>query len=210
LKWLNHTGYSNLFDSACGFFVVFACLSWSLLFPGLYRSTTEILNVYRVLFVCTGNICRSPAAEAIVRSLAGRAGLSRFLEVDSAGTHPCGEGGRPDPRMVKAAARRAYDLGSLRARRLADEDFFRFDRVLAMDRQNLKFLQRECPSSLHDKLGLFIDFAPETGENEIPDPYYGNAEGFERVLGLCEAAGRGLVDAVAFLAKGGAGPGRGV
>ena len=166
--------------------------------------------MYRVLFVCMGNICRSPAAEAIVRSLARKAGGPRFLEVDSAGTHVHDEGGRPDPRMVKAAARRACDLGGLRTRRLTDEDFFRFDRILAMDRQNLAFLQRKCPSALHDKLGLFIDFAPETGENEIPDPYYGNAEGFERVLDLCEAAGRGLIDAVALLSREGAGLGRGV
>jgi protein-tyrosine phosphatase len=156
-----------------------------------------------------GNICRSPAAEAIVRSLAGKAGLSRFLEVDSAGTHAYDEGVRPDPRMSKAAARRAYDLGGLRTRRLIEEDFLRFDRVLAMDRQNLKHLQRMCPSSLHDKLGLFIDFAPETGEDEIPDPYYGNAEGFERVLDLCEAAGKGLIDAVARLSRNGPGSGRG-
>jgi protein-tyrosine phosphatase len=166
--------------------------------------------MYRVLFVCMGNICRSPAAEAIVRSLAGKAGLSRSLEVDSAGTHAHDERGRPDPRMSKAAARRAYDLEGLRSRRLTDEDFFRFDRILAMDRQNLKFLQHMCPSGLRDKLGLFLDFAPETGEDEIPDPYYGNAEGFERVLDLCEAAGRGLIDAVALLVGNGAGPGRSV
>jgi protein-tyrosine phosphatase len=157
-----------------------------------------------------GNICRSPAAEAIVRSLAGKAGLSRFLEVDSAGTHAYDEGGRPDTRMSKAAARRAYDLGGLRTRLLTDEDFLRFDRVLAMDRQNLKFLQRMCPSGLHDKLKLFIDFAPKTGEDEITDPYYGNAEGFERVLDLCEAAGKGLIDAVALLARNDASPGRSV
>jgi protein-tyrosine phosphatase len=155
-----------------------------------------------------GNICRSPAAEAIVRSLAGEAGLSRFLEVDSAGTHAYDEGARPDPRMSKAAARRAYDLGGLRTRRLTDEDFLRFDRILAMDSQNLEFLQRRCPSGLHDKLGLFIDFAPATGEDEISDPYYGNAKGFERVLDLCEAAGRGLIDAVARLSRNGADPGR--
>jgi protein-tyrosine phosphatase len=188
--------------------------SGQLRFPGsvkkfcvlqVFDRSTEVLNVYRVLFVCMGNICRSPAAEAIVRSLAGKAGLSRFLEVDSAGTHAYGEGARPDPRMDKAAAGRAYDLGGLRSRRLVDVDFLRFDRILAMDRQNLEFLQRLCPPNLHGKLGLFIDFAPETGQDEIPDPYYGNAEGFERVLDLCEAAGRGLVGAVALLARSGSG-----
>jgi protein-tyrosine phosphatase len=148
-----------------------------------------------------GNICRSPAAEAIVRSLAEKAGLSRFLEVDSAGTHAYDEGGRPDSRMRKAAAKRAYDLDGLRSRRLGKEDFLRFDQILAMDRQNLEYMRDMCPPEMHDKLGLFIDFAAETGEEEIPDPYYGNAEGFERVLDLCEAAGRGLIDAVAALPR---------
>jgi protein-tyrosine phosphatase len=143
-----------------------------------------------------GNICRSPAAEAIVRSMAGKAGLSRFLEVDSAGTHAYHTGERPDPRMCMAAAKRAYDLKGLRARRLADEDFSRFDRILAMDKQNLDYMRQMCPTEFHDRLGLFIDFARETGEDEIPDPYYGNAEGFERVLDLCEAAGKGLVKVI--------------
>jgi protein-tyrosine phosphatase len=159
---------------------------------------------YKILFVCMGNICRSPAAEGIVRSLAEKAGLSRFLEVDSAGTHAYGESVKPDTRMRKVAARRAYDLDGLRSRRLTEEDFLRFDWILAMDHQNLDYLQRKCPPGLHDKLGLFIDFA-ETGEDEIPDPYYGSAEGFERVLDLCEAAGRGLVGTVASLVRNEAG-----
>jgi protein-tyrosine phosphatase len=153
---------------------------------------------YRILFVCMGNICRSPAAEGIVRSMAAKAGLSPFLEVDSAGTHAHDEGVKPDPRMRKAAAKRAYNLDGLRARRIVKDDFFRFDWILAMDRQNLDHLQRKCPAGLDDKLGLFIDFA-QTGEEDIPDPYYGSAEGFERVLDLCEAAGRGLIDTVASL-----------
>ncbi|MDR1936757.1 MAG: low molecular weight phosphotyrosine protein phosphatase [Candidatus Accumulibacter sp.] len=157
------------------------------------------MEKYKILFVCMGNICRSPAAEAVVRSLAEKAGLSRFLEVDSAGTHAHDEGGRADSRMRKAAAKRAYDLDGLRCRRLSKEDFLRFDQILAMDRQNLDYLRDMCPPGLHDKLRLFIDFAAETGEEEIPDPYYGSAEGFERVLDLCEAAGKGLIDAVAAL-----------
>jgi protein-tyrosine phosphatase len=130
--------------------------------------------------------------------MAGKAGLSRFLEVDSAGTHAdYHEGDRPDSRMCKAAAKRAYDLADLRARGLSDEDFFRFDRILAMDRQNLNYLRQMCPSEFHNKLGLFIDFASETGEDEIPDPYYGGAKEFERVLDLCEAAGKGLIEFIA-------------
>jgi protein-tyrosine phosphatase len=154
------------------------------------------MEKYRVLMVCMGNVCRSPAAEAIVRSLGKKAGLSRFLEVDSAGTHAYHDGERPDSRMCKAAARRSLDLTGLRARRLTSADFVRFDRILAMDRRNLEYMRNKCPPGLHDKLGLFMDYAPEAGDDEIPDPYYGNAEGFERVLDLCEAAGRGLIDAI--------------
>lgn len=152
--------------------------------------------MYRVLFVCMGNICRSPAAEIVVRSLARKAGLSSSLEVDSAGTHAYHEGEAPDPRVRKAAAKRAYDLSGLRARRLAEEDFVRFDRILAMDRQNLAFIRRLCPPEAQGKLGLFMEFAEAVREEEIPDPYYGGAEGFERVLDLCEAAGEGLIRAI--------------
>lgn len=143
-----------------------------------------------------GNICRSPAAEVVVRSLAHRAGLSSVLEVDSAGTHAFHEGEQPDPRVRKAAARRAYDLSGLRARRLSDGDFIRFDLVLAMDRQNLAFLYRQCPPEFHSKLGLFMDYAKGSVQNEIPDPYYGGAEGFENVLDLCEQAAKGLIESI--------------
>lgn len=156
---------------------------------------------YRVLFVCMGNICRSPAAEVVVRSLAEQAGLSVFMEVDSAGTHAAfHEGEPPDPRVRKAAARRAYDLSGLRARRLEIEDFFRFDRILAMDRQNLEFMRRMSPPECHPKIGLFMDFAQQAGTDEIPDPYYGGAEGFERVLDMCEQAGKGLIESIAAFA----------
>lgn len=159
--------------------------------------------MYRVLFVCMGNICRSPAAEIVVRSLAKEVGLSRFLEVDSAGTHAYHEGEAPDPRIRKAAAQRAYDLCGLRARRLAKEDFARFDRILVMDRQNLAFVRRLCPPEHHCKLGLFLEFADTAPEDEIPDPYYGGEEGFERVLDLCEVAGKGLITAVAVMVRDG-------
>jgi protein-tyrosine phosphatase len=156
------------------------------------------MEKYNILVVCAGNICRSPAAEGIVRSMAAKAGLAERLELDSAGTHAYHEGERPDPRMIKAAAKRGYDLRHLRARKLSEEDFSRFDRILGMDRQNLEYLQRKCPpEDLAGKLGLFMDFAGSAQGGEIPDPYYGNAEGFERVLDLCEAAGRGLIGAAA-------------
>lgn len=143
-----------------------------------------------------GNICRSPAAEVIVRSLAHRAGLSSTLEVDSAGTHAYHEGEQPDPRVRKAAAGRAYDLSGLRARRLSDADFIRFDLILAMDQQNLSFLYRQCPPEYHSKLGLFMDYAEGAGQKEVPDPYYGGAAGFEHVLDLCEQAAEGLISKV--------------
>lgn len=157
--------------------------------------------MYRVLFVCMGNICRSPAAEVVVRTLAKKAGLSSFLEVDSAGTHAYHVGEGPDPRVQKAAAKRAYDLRKLRARRLIDEDFVRFDRILVMDRQNLAFARRLCPPEHHGKLGLFLEFAEAIQEDEVPDPYYGGPEGFERVLDLCEMAGKGLIEAVSVVAR---------
>ena len=151
---------------------------------------------YRVLFVCMGNICRSPAAEIVVRALARKVGIAALLDVDSAGTHAYHEGEPPDPRVRKAAARRAYSLDGLRARRLEEGDFARFDRILAMDRQNLAFMRRLCPPEHHAKLGLFMQCAENPEQDEIPDPYYGGAEGFERVLDLCEQAAAGLLKSI--------------
>ncbi len=151
----------------------------------------------RILFVCMGNICRSPTAEGVVRSLAERSGVSSFLEVDSAGTHAYHEGEQPDPRTRKVAAGRGYDLSGMRARRVREQDFSRFDRILAMDRQNLAALQRSCPTEHLPKLGLFLEYAEGIGVDEVPDPYYGGVDGFERVFDMCEQAGRGLVEAVA-------------
>lgn len=150
----------------------------------------------RVLFVCMGNICRSPVAEGVVRLLAERGGLSKFLEVDSAGTHSYHEGESPDPRVRKLAVKRGYDLSRLRARSVKELDFVHFDRILAMDRQNLAFLHRRCPTEYQIKLGLFLDFADETTQDEIPDPYYGSVEGFEKVFDLCEQAGKGLIESI--------------
>jgi protein-tyrosine phosphatase len=154
-------------------------------------------SMVRVLFVCMGNICRSPMAEGVVRALAERAGLSSALEVDSAGTHAYHEGEHPDQRARKIAARRGYELSNLRARRVRDQDFSRFDQILAMDRQNLEFLRRLCPPEHVSKLGLFLNYAHGLAQDEVADPYYGGAEGFENVLDLCEQAARGLIEAIA-------------
>ncbi len=147
----------------------------------------------RVLFVCLGNICRSPTAEGVLRTLAAREAPELPLEVDSAGTAGYHVGEPPDPRMRRAAARRGYDLGGLRARVVEPGDFERFDLILAMDQDNLQVLRRRAPAQARERLRLFLEFAPESATAEVPDPYYGGAKGFEEVLDLVESAARGLL-----------------
>ena len=147
----------------------------------------------RILFVCLGNICRSPTAEAVLRALAAREAPELALEVDSAGTAAYHVGEPPDPRTRQAGARRGYDLNALRARIVEPEDFERFDLILAMDRENLRVLKRRAPSSAQSRLHLFLEFSPEAGPEDVPDPYYGGPNGFEQVLDLVEAAARGLL-----------------
>lgn len=157
---------------------------------GLARQAAPDL---KILMVCMGNICRSPLAEGVARQRAAEAGLAEVLEFDSAGTHAYHAGEAPDERSRMVAARAGFDLSNLRARRVAAEDFARFDWILAMDRANLEILQRECPEEYRGKLRLFLDFAEGCAEREVPDPYYGGIEGFEKVLALCEAGARGLI-----------------
>jgi protein-tyrosine phosphatase len=150
----------------------------------------------RVLFVCMGNICRSPTAEAVVRDFAQRmAGIA--LEVDSAGTHGYHAGDAPDERSIVAARRRGFDLGKLRARVVEAEDFERFDLVLAMDDAVLERLRELAPRRHAERVRLFLDFAPGLGRRDVPDPYYGGAAGFEEVLDLVEEGARGLLAALA-------------
>ncbi len=151
-------------------------------------------ELIRILLVCTGNICRSPTAEGVMRAMAAGAGLAHRVELDSAGTHGFHLGAPPDRRSQAAAARRGYDLSGLRARRVADADFLRFDLILAMDRDNLAWLQQASPPGQRHKLKLFLDYAGDGGPAEMPDPYYGGPDGFERVLDLTEAAASALVD----------------
>lgn len=148
---------------------------------------------HKVLFVCTGNICRSPTAEGVARGLAVKQGVEHLFEFDSAGTHGYHVGEPPDSRAVAAALRRGYDLAPLRARRVTDFDFIRFDYLLAMDFEHLAFLQRACPRSHQKKLGLFMDFSERFDADEVPDPYYGGAQGFEHVLDLVEDAATQLI-----------------
>jgi protein-tyrosine phosphatase len=142
----------------------------------------------RILFVCTGNICRSPTAEGVARGLAEKLGVDEAFEFDSAATHGYHVGDSPDPRTVAAALCRGYDLAPLRARRVTEFDFIRFDHVIAMDREHLEWLRRACPPLYHDKLALLLEFSERVDVDEVPDPYYGGAEGFEHVLDLVEDA----------------------
>lgn len=148
----------------------------------------------RVLFVCMGNICRSPTAEGVFRLHLERAGMSDVVEADSAGTHAYHVGEPPDPRSQKAAAKRGYELGHLRARRVTTADFLRYDYILAMDRDNLRVLREACPEEEHHRMGLLLDYAKNIAEGEVPDPYYGGPEGFERVLDLIEHGSAGLIE----------------
>ena len=146
-----------------------------------------------VLFVCLGNICRSPTAEGVLRAIAARENPGLKLDIDSAGTADYHVGEPPDRRTVAAARRRGYDLAGLRARRVQRDDFSRFNYVLAMDRANLVELERLRPQGASTRLALFLEFVPEATELEVPDPYYGGVVDFERVLDLCEMAARGLL-----------------
>jgi protein-tyrosine phosphatase len=147
----------------------------------------------KILFVCLGNICRSPTAEAVFRSLAARDAPELTIEVDSAGTAGYHVGEPPDARTRQAAARRGYDMSPLRARVVEPRDFEHFDLILAMDRENLSVLHRRAPAHTRERVRLFLEFAPDAGVTDVPDPYYGGPNGFEEVLDLVEAAAAGLL-----------------
>ena len=146
----------------------------------------------RVLFVCLGNICRSPTAEAVLRQRLQLAGLAERIQVDSAGTGDWHTGRAPDPRTQEAAKRRGYDLSHLRARQVSQADFSRFDLLLAMDKANLRDLQQLRPAQGHAELDLYLR-RYQLPLDEVPDPYYGGAQGFELVLDLLEQASDALL-----------------
>ena len=143
-----------------------------------------------------GNICRSPTAQGVFEYLVEEAGMSDCIEVDSAGTHAYHIGERPDRRATQAAAGRGIDLTRQRARRVEPADFERFDYVLAMDSSNLEDLAAICPQQHQDKLQLFLGFAEDVSRRDVPDPYYGGNQGFERVLDLIEMGARALLQDV--------------
>ena len=146
-----------------------------------------------VLFVCMGNICRSPTAETVFREHAQRAGLLDDLRIESAGIGSWHVGEPPDKRAILHGRRRGYDLEPLRARQVTPADFERFDYILGMDHRNLRDLKALRPDDYNGHLGLFLDFAPHLGVREVPDPYYGGPDGFEAVLELVERASEGLL-----------------
>jgi len=153
----------------------------------------DIKNKKSVLFVCMGNICRSPTAEGVFRHYVVEAGIADSIEIDSAGTHAYHVNEPPDRRAQAAAERRGVSMSDIRARRVQIEDFDRFDYIIAMDRDNLALLIEQADEQHHDKIRLFLDYSSGR-EDEVPDPYYGGAAGFERVLDLVEDASRGLLE----------------
>ncbi len=150
----------------------------------------------KVLFVCMGNICRSPSAKAVFANMLLGSDLHKVVEVDSAGTHGYHVGERADQRSHQAALKRGVDMSDHRARQVVREDFAAFDYILVMDRKNHDHLMRECPPPHREKIHYLLDFAPQLGVREVPDPYYGGEHGFEHVLDLIEAASAGLMSEI--------------
>lgn len=150
--------------------------------------------MHKVLFICLGNICRSPTAEGVFRAQVAGAGLTEVIGIDSAGTAAWHIGKAPDKRAQAAASRRGYDLTGLRGRQVALADFSAFDYVLAMDRSNLADLLAQCPSAQRHKVRLFLSFSSQWQDHEVPDPYYGGDDGFDQVLDMVEDAARGLLN----------------
>lgn len=153
-------------------------------------------EVVRVLMVCMGNICRSPTAEALLRTRVELEGLSRLVDIESAGTGAWHEGEGADARAAQTAASRGVDLSEHSARRVRDDDFDTFDFVVAMDSHNMDLLNSACPVHLHDRLSLLLEYAPQLGLSEVPDPYYGSGDGFARVFDLIDAGTAGLLKAI--------------
>jgi protein-tyrosine phosphatase len=153
----------------------------------------ESMKKTKLLFVCMGNICRSPTAEGVMQKLIADAGLQHAIDIDSAGTHSYHVGASPDRRSQAAALQRGYDLSKQRSRQVADSDFVHFDLLLAMDKDNLYLLRQRCPEQYQHKLKLMMEFAEHSPVTEVPDPYVGGMEGFEHVLDYLEDACGGLL-----------------
>lgn len=155
------------------------------------------MKPYSILFVCTGNICRSPTAEGVMLHKVAARGWEGRIRVDSAGTHGYHEEAPPDSRSQSHAAKRGYDLSSLRARRVVKSDFGEFDRLIVMDHDNMSFMTQMSPPEQRAKLELMMRYAPQHEADIVPDPYYGGAAGFEHVLTYLEDACEGLLEDLA-------------
>lgn len=160
------------------------------------KSSELNMNKVKVLFVCMGNICRSPTAEGVFAQLIMQHELTDRFEIDSAGTHAYHEGEQPDLRAQNAARARGIELKHLRARKVSHGDFEDYDYILAMDRDNYSALTNACSVEKKNKIGLFLDYAPHLETREVPDPYYGGKYGFERVLDLVEEASLGFIQSL--------------
>lgn len=158
------------------------------------QNSTNSEPAIGVLFVCMGNICRSPTAEGVFRKFVSDAGLDERIHIDSAGTHAYHSGQGPDHRAKIAAERRGFSLDGLRARRVVDADFESFTYIVAMDEDNLSALLEVADEQYHNKVRLLLEFSESMPEIEVPDPYYGGSAGFERVLDLVEEASKELLD----------------
>ncbi|OIQ72891.1 Low molecular weight protein-tyrosine-phosphatase YfkJ [mine drainage metagenome] len=161
--------------------------------PPVFKRQNSIVPEFSVLFVCMGNICRSPTAEGVFRYKVREAGLEQRVLIDSAGTHAFHIGESPDRRSQRHAQARGYDLSMLRARAVGPEDFSRFDLLLAMDLDNLALLEEQCPEEELARCRLFLSFAPQAPVAIVPDPYFGTDRDFDRVLDLVELASTGLL-----------------
>ena len=151
-------------------------------------------NKVKVLFVCMGNICRSPTAHGVFEHLVNVEHLAEQLEIDSAGTHAFHVGGKPDRRAQETAAGKGIDLTHITARQICAEDYENYDYILAMDNDNYGLLEQGCPEQYKNKLSLFLDFAPDHPLKEVPDPYYGGLKGFENVFEMVDIASKGLLE----------------
>ena len=147
-----------------------------------------------ILMVCTANICRSPIAHGLMRSLLELNQMNGLIKVDSAGTHIIQKGLTPDIRAIQVASQSGIDLSDLRSRKIQPKDFTRYDYILAMDNENFQNLHEMCPVEHRHKISMIMDFVPESALMEVPDPYFGNVSGFERVFDMLEVATKQLVE----------------
>jgi protein-tyrosine phosphatase len=148
---------------------------------------------HRLLFVCLGNICRSPMAEGVFRRVIKEEGVAHLFEIDSAGLGDWHVGQAPDTRAQSAARRRGIDISGQSARQVTHADYTRFDLLLAMDGSNFAELTQHAPKDARHKIRRLLDFAPHTGTQDVPDPFFGGREGFDHALDLIEHAARGLL-----------------